>query len=161
MRFSILFGAFAAATSALPALAFDTPRELVDAIYQPYLAGQQHSDLGQFYSSNLKQLFAVNAANVAAEVDTTASIGIEAAVDFNPFLDATNAHILDVQLGEPLIVGDKALVTVGFNNFDHATMLSLSLVREPDGWKVDDVTSMGGEENWMLSWLLKYDPWSM
>jgi hypothetical protein len=162
MRFSILIGTLAGLATAFPAVAFDTPRELVDAIYQPYLAGQQHSDLGAFYSSELKQLFAVNAANVAADVDTTASIGVDdPAVSFNPFIDATNAHILDVAIGEPLIIGDQALVIVSFHNFDQPTLLSLSLVREVDGWKVDDVTSMGGEENWMLSWLLKYDPWSM
>jgi hypothetical protein len=60
-----------------------------------------------------------------------------------------------------VIIGDRALVTVGFHNFDQPTLLSLSLVREPDGWKVDDVTSTGGEEKWMLSWLLLYDPWGL
>jgi hypothetical protein len=161
MRFSVLIGTIAALATAFPAFAFDTPRALVDAIYQPYLAGQQHSDLSQFYSAKLKSLFAVNAANAAAEVETTGSIEVEPSLDFNPFIDATNAHILDVAIGEPAVVGDQALVTVSFHNFDQPTLLSLSLVREADGWKVDDVTSMGGEENWMLSWLLQYDPWSM
>jgi len=32
------------------------------------------------------------------------------------------------------------------------------MVREADGWRVDDVASMGDEEHWMLSWALTYDP---
>ena len=37
----------------------------------------------------------------------------------------------------------------------------VAMVREADGWKVDDVTSTGEGENWMLSWLLLYDPWDV
>lgn len=161
MRGSIILGLLAALSVPSMAFAFDDPKALVEAIYQPYQAGQQHGDIGQFYSSRLKQLFADQGSNAAAEVDTTGSIGVHASVDFNPFIDGDHALLLDVTIGQPVIVGDQALVTVGFHNFDQPTLLSLSLVREPDGWKVDDVTSMGGEENWMLSWLLQYDPWSM
>ena len=32
------------------------------------------------------------------------------------------------------------------------------MVKEADGWKVDDVASLGGDQNWLLSWLLQYDP---
>lgn len=142
------------------ALGFDDPRSLVVAIYAPYQAGQQHADLNQFYSERLKGLFLDHADAVAAEVDTNATeISVTPAITFNPFIDGQNASMLDVTIGDPVIVGDQALVTVGFNNFGQPTLLSLSVVREADGWKVDDVTSMGGEENWMLSWLLQFDPW--
>jgi hypothetical protein len=162
MRFPIVLGAVAALLSAFPALAFDTPRALVDGIYQPYLAGQQQGDPSQFYSSRLKTLFATQAAEqMTAEVEVTGSIGSATAVGFNPFIDGEHGHIVDIAIGEPVVLGEQALVTVAFNNFDQPTLLSLSLVREADGWKVDDVTSTGGEENWMLSWLLQYDPWSM
>jgi hypothetical protein len=161
MRGSIILGLVTALALPSMAFAYDDPKSLVSAIYQPYQAGQQHADLGQFYSSRLKQLFAGQGEKAAAEVDTTGSIAVEATVDFNPFIDAQHALLLDVKIGEPVVVGESALVTVGFHNFDQPTLLSLSLVREPDGWKVDDVTSMGGEHNWMLSWLLQFDPWSM
>ena len=163
MRFSLILGLAAALLTPLAAAAYDDPKSLVAAIYQPYQAGQQHADLDQFYSTRLKQLFLAHAENAAAEVDTSASepASEAPAIDFNPFIDAQNALLLDVLIGEPVVVGEQALVTVGFHNFDQPTLLSLSLVREPDGWKVDDVTSMGGEENWMLSWLLLYDPWGM
>jgi hypothetical protein len=163
MRFSILLGVLGALATSLAAFAYDSPRALVEAIYQPYLNGQRHVDLNQFYSAGLKQLFLDHANARAAESDITGSVPteIEPALGFNPFIDADNALLLDVAIAEPVVIGNKALVTVGFHNFDQPTLLSLSLVREPDGWKVDDVTSTGGEQNWMLSWLLLYDPWDL
>ncbi|HQZ13658.1 MAG TPA: hypothetical protein PK286_12315 [Devosia sp.] len=160
MRFSILAGALAVLLAPTVALAFDDPRSLVDAIYQPYLNGQQQTDLDQFYSERLKQLF-VEQADTGMTVDAYApgSPAASTAASFNPFIDADHGLLLEVTISEPLIVGNKALVTVGFHNFDQPTLLSLSLVKEGDGWKVDDVTSTGGEANWMLSWLLQYDPW--
>ena len=126
--------------------------------------GGTHTDLGPFLSSRLRQLFADHAEKLASEVEVTGSIApaqAATAIDFNPFIDGQNALLLDVAIGTPVVIGDQALVTVAFHNFDQPTLLSLSLVREGDGWKVDDVTSTGGEENWMLSWLLQYDPWGL
>lgn len=145
------------------ALAFEEPKALVEAIYAPYRSGGQHGDLDQFYSARLLQLFAAHAEKLAAQAEATAAepVTVEPVVDFNPFIDGDNALLLDVAIGEPVVAGEQALVTVGFHNFDQPTLLSLSLVREAEGWKVDDVSSMGGEENWMLSWLLLYDPWGM
>lgn len=161
MRILTLVAFLLAAAFPAAANAFDDPKALVDAIYQPYQSGKRHDDVSQFYSARLKQLF-LDHAEAAAQADTTiAPLEAQAAFAFNPFIDAQNALILDVAVGEPIVFGDKALVTAGFHNFDQPTMLSLSLVREADGWKVDDVTSMGGEENWMLSWLLRFDPWGM
>jgi hypothetical protein len=163
MRFSILIGALAGLLTPVAALAFDDPKSLVDAIYQPYLNGKQQTELDQFYSERLRQLFSEQANSAQTiDVETTGSIGGAApAVDFNPFIDADHGLLMDVAIGEPMIVGNKALVTVGFHNFDQPTLLTIALVHEADGWKVDDVTSTGGEANWMLSWLLQYDPWGM
>jgi hypothetical protein len=161
MRFSLILGFTAALLTPSLASAYDDPKGLVSAIYEPYRSGRQHADLNQFYSSRLKELFLGHAETAAAGVDTSQPLTVAPAIDFNPFIDGQNALILDVAIGEPVVVGEQALVTVGFHNFDQPTLLSLSLVKEPDGWKVDDVTSMGGEENWMLSWLLQFDPWGM
>jgi hypothetical protein len=161
MRFSLIIGLAAALLTPTLAAAYDDPKGLVSAIYQPYQAGQQHADLNQFYSARLKQLFLGHADTAAAAADTSEPLTVAPAIDFNPFIDGQHALILDVAIGEPVVVGEQALVTVGFHNFDQPTLLSLSLVKEPDGWKVDDVTSMGGEDNWMLSWLLQFDPWGM
>ena len=144
------------------AQAFDTPRALLDAIYQPYQAGKTHESLDPFYSNRLKGLF-IDHANRATGDVTPVAAEVDASPDrtFNPFLDSDNALLLDVAIGEPVVLGDNALATVSFHNFDHPSLLTVAMVNEADGWKVDDVTSTGAGENWMLSWLLIYDPWDV
>ena len=144
------------------AQAFDNPKALLDAIYQPYQAGKKHESLDPFYSNRLKGLFIDHAnratsdvADLASETDASPNLA------FNPFLDSDNALLLDVAIGEPVVLGDNAVATVSFHNFDHPSLLTVAMVKEADGWKVDDVTSTGAGENWMLSWLLIYDPWDV
>ena len=96
------------------------------------------------------------AVNAAPAGDGAAPI-----LDFNPFIGAQQALLRDLAVGPPVISSDKALVTVSFTNFDHASLLALSLVREAEGWMVDDVASLGEGENWLLSWLLQYDPFAI
>ena len=67
----------------------------------------------------------------------------------------------DLVVGAPVVNAGKAMVTVSFGNFDHASLLALSLVQEAGGWKVDDIASLGEGENWLLSWLLQYDPFAI
>ncbi len=64
-------------------------------------------------------------------------------------------------IGTPVVHGDRALSTVTFHNFDHTSLLAITMKREQDGWKVDDIASMGSDENWLLSWLLQYDPFGV
>jgi hypothetical protein len=160
MRFLVLIiGLFALVG---PAAAYDDPKSLISAIYAPYQAGQKHASLDAFYSNRLKGLFIDHSMRVTEDV-ASVEPGTDAtpAVDFNPFIDAQNALLLDVVVGEPVILGDHALATVSFHNFDHPSLLTVAMVKEADGWKVDDVTSTGAGENWMLSWLLLYDPWDV
>ena len=162
MRKMVVAGVLAALSMPQAAWAFDDPMALVEAIYAPYREGRQQQNVNQFYSTRLHDLFAAHADSVAAGIDTSAGdLGVEPAIDFNPFVDGQHALLLDLAIGTPQVIDDKALVPVTFHNFDQPTLLALSLVREPDGWKVDDVSAMGGEENWMLSWLLQFDPWGM
>ena len=42
---------------------------------------------------------------------------------------------------DAVITGDTAKVEVTFKNFDTAEDLTFTMVKEPDGWKVDDVSS--------------------
>lgn len=144
------------------AQAFETPRQLVDAIYAPYQSGKVHESLDPFYSARLKALFAEHAQH-SAEVEAVALDSTDAAAvtDFNPFLDADYPLLFDLKVSEPAELGNHAIATVAFHNFDHPSLLSIAMVREGDGWKVDDVTSTGEGENWMLSWLLRFDPWNV
>ncbi|MBI4923802.1 MAG: DUF3828 domain-containing protein [Devosia nanyangense] len=156
------------ALTSLPAVAFDDPRALVEAIYAPYQTpgAAADQDPAQYYSERLKGLISGHAAKAAgqlldAQISAEDSGPVAPALSFNPFIDAQHSLLMDLSIGQPVVQKTKALVTVSFTNFDTATLLSLSLVRDPDGWKVDDVASLGDGENWLLSWLLQYDPFQI
>ena len=144
------------------AVAHESPKGLVEAIYQPYLAGKKHAGLEQFYSARLKALYAANLERQSVDA-IGASIDPDAPdmLTFDPFIEGQNALLLDLVISEPLINSDRAVASVSFHNFDHRSLITIAMVREADGWKVDDVSSMDGSENWLLSWLLQYDPFDV
>jgi hypothetical protein len=161
MKLKMMIGVVLALMLPGAAMAYDDPKSLVEAIYAPYSSGGGAPvDLQPFYSAHLKELFAVHAQRATLETASTDATPAAPAA-FNPFIDADSALLFDLKVGEPAMLGDAALVSVSFHNFDHPSLLSLSLVKEADGWKVDDVASTGAGKNWLLSWLLLYDPWAM
>ena len=82
-------------------------------------------------------------------------------LEFNPFIGAKEALLRDLAISAPVGNGEKAIVTVSFGNFDSVNLLALSLTKEGEEWKVDDIASLGEGENWLLSWLLQYDPFAI
>ncbi len=143
--------------------AYDNPKALVEAIYQPYSAGEKHADgLEKFYSARLKDLYAANVERQGVD-QKGAAVDPDAPdmLAFDPFIEGQNSLLLDVVISEPVLNGDRAVSTVSFHNFDHMSLISVAMVREADGWKVDDVASLAGSQNWLLSWLLQYDPFSV
>lgn len=143
--------------------AYDDPKALLDAIYAPYTAGQTPGDREQYYSARLKGLYAANIERQAVDGNTGASVDSNAPdlLGFDPFIEGDNALLLDLAIGTPVVQGERALATVTFHNFDHTSLLAITMKREPDGWKVDDIASMGSDRNWLLSWLLQYDPFGV
>jgi hypothetical protein len=143
--------------AASPVWAFDTPRALVEAIYAPYqtLGAAQAQDPAQYYSERLRGLVAANAMTGILDEGDAPEV-----LDFNPFIDGTQSLLRDVVISDPVVARNRALVSVSFQNFDAVSLLSLSLVQEADGWRVDDIASMGDGENWLLSWLLQFDPYA-
>jgi hypothetical protein len=135
-----------------PALAaYDSPKALVDAIYAPYttLGAAKNQDPAQYYSERLRGLVAANAAPRGENPPPV--------LEFNPFIGAKEALLRDLAISAPVGNAEKAIVTVTFGNFDSVNLLALSLVKEGEGWKVDDIASLGEGENWLLSWLLQYE----
>jgi hypothetical protein len=163
-----IFFAIGLALISAPAFAFDDPKALVVAIYAPYQTpgAAKDQDPAQYYSERLKGLVSQHAAKAVHDELSNPNVGtntgdVAPALSFNPFIDAQHSLLMDLTVGEPIVMGDKAMATVSFRNFDQATLLSLSLVKDPDGWKVDDVASLGQGEHWLLSWLLQYDPFQV
>jgi len=133
-RFILPF--MALALTAAPAFAFDTPKALLEALYSPYSKGDSFDwnswDETQFRSKHLNELFAKDAKEADGEVGR---------LDFDPYIDGQDYQISDLKFGEPTIDGDMAKVEVTFKNLDTPDDLMFTLVKEPDGWKVDDVVS--------------------
>jgi hypothetical protein len=135
----------------------DTPRALLDEIYQPLQGGQQ-INLEEHYSDHLQQLVANNLELNAVDV-TGAAIdpGAPGIVEFNPFLNGTDARLANLSVTEPVVQGQSAVALVSFQTASVPTTLSISMIND-GAWKIDDVASVGAGEKWLYSWLLQYDP---
>lgn len=140
---------------------YNDPKALVSAIYAGYQPGQPAGDPAQFYSKRLAGLFDQHLDEKIVESEAAMKgEAVPATPPFNPFLPDTSALLFDLAIGEPTILADRALINVSYHNFDHARLLSIALVKEDGGWKVDDVSAVGAEDHWLLSWALTYDPQS-
>lgn len=138
---------------------YSDPKALVAAIYAEYQPGAVASDPANYYSARLKAIFDNARQNkVLSDDDAKPGEAKPAEQAFNPFLPDFSALLFDMSIGEPVVIGDRALINVSYHNFDHPRLLSIAAVREDGGWKVDDVASLGDEDHWLLSWALIYDP---
>ncbi|BDA86720.1 hypothetical protein Sa4125_42620 [Aureimonas sp. SA4125] len=133
--------AIAAVTPGLAAT-FDSPKALLTALYAPYIADGDTSDLTPFFSDRLNGLYAEDAAKTP--------VGEIGSLDFDPVIAGQDYAISKLQIGAPKIQGDTAGVTVRFDNFDTEQELFYTLVKEKGGWKVDDIESRMGEYPWDL-----------
>jgi hypothetical protein len=137
----------------------DSPRALLDSIYQPLQSGEQ-INLEEYYSTHLQLLVANNLqANVVDTAGAPIDPGAPAIVEFNPFLNGTESKLDDLLVTEPVVLGDNAVAFVSFATQGEPTVLSVSMVNDGE-WKIDDVASVGAGEKWLYSWLLQYDPYN-
>lgn len=159
MRMIVAMAAVMLMPGANAAEVFSDPKELVAAIYDDYNLGRTVADPSVYYSTRLKAVFDQAIENEVFASDAAMN-GAEFTLNavFNPFLPDVNALLFDVAIGEPAVIDDRAVVNVSYHNFDQPRLLSISLIREDGGWRVDDVASMGNEDHWLLSWALTYDP---
>jgi len=149
-------------TSVMADETYSDPKALVQAIYANYQPGMPAGDPTVHYSARLREI-----ARLAEENAHITNTAVGAAIDpvadptFNPFLPDDHALLFDLVVGEPARLDKRAVVTVTYHNFDQPRLLAISLVEEDDGWKVDDVASMGSDVPWLLSWALAADPYAM
>ncbi|MET3926475.1 hypothetical protein [Devosia sp. 2618] len=137
----------------------DSPRALLDSIYQPLQNGQQ-INLEEHYSDHLQSLVVNNLQlNVVDRSGARIDPGAPGIVDFNPFLNGTDAKIDNLAVTEPVIQGDVAVALVSFVAEGQPTVLSVSMIND-GAWKIEDVASVGAGEKWLYSWLLQFDPYN-
>lgn len=137
-------------TGITSAFAYDSPKELLEALYAPYFQGENadwdkwHEE--DFRSKALNALFAKDAAETPE--------GDVGRIDFDPYVDGQDFELTDFKIGEAVVIGDLATVEVTFKNFDEKEDIFFSLVKEDGGWKIDDVEARGNEYPYKLTALL-------
>jgi len=133
-RLALAVLAFAALV--VPAFAYDSPKALLEALYSPYSQGDSFDwskwDEAQFRSKELNVLFDKDAKEADGDIGR---------LDFDPYIDGQDYKISDLKFADAQIEGDTAKVEVTFKNFDLAEDMTFTLVKEADGWKIDDVVS--------------------
>ncbi|RYE75606.1 MAG: DUF3828 domain-containing protein [Hyphomicrobiales bacterium] len=152
MRLLAVLGFLLAAI--LPAAAFDDPRELVEAFYAPYVTTDfdefitLKEDENAFFSAGLLAL---------SERDRADSerLGGIARIDFDPWVNGQDFQITDLFIADAEIAGDTAVVPVDFKNFDRETNTWVYLVREADGWKIDDIENFDPDYPYRLRAILE------
>jgi hypothetical protein len=137
-------------TAAFAQTQFDDPVALLEYAYAPYGTGEFPEDPYELYSTNLKALIAADAARTPE--------GEVGALDFDPFLGAQDYELADLTIGSAAIAGDTATVEVDFTNMGLDQTMLFSLVKEADGWKIDDIESTTPNNEFVLSEVLGSDP---
>lgn len=129
---------------------FDTPKALLEHAYQPYATGDFSEDVTQLYSRDLRELF--------AEAQARGNEDEVGPVDFDVFVNGQDYQLTDLVIADPEISGDTATEAVTFRNFNEPQSLKFYLVRQEDGWRIDDIESLLPTDGWRLSALLADDP---
>lgn len=128
------------ATTLVPAHAFDTPEALIDALYQPYLAGEIPQDQLGFFSSDTRRAW-----ELLMEED-------ELGLGFDPVVDGQDFDITGFAVSEPEPAGKGVEVLVEFENLGEPRVMIYTLVEE-EGWLVHDIEAMHSD-GWRLRELL-------
>ena len=137
----------------------DSPRALLDTIYEPLIAGEQ-VNLEEHYSDRLQMLVSNNLAlNAVEQTGTAIDPEAPAIVEFNPFLNGTDTNLSNLSVTEPVVQGQTAVALVSFGTNSVTTILTISMINDSE-WKIDDIASVGSGEKWLYSWLLQYDPFN-
>jgi hypothetical protein len=133
--------AFLAVAAAGPAVAFDDPRELLEAFYAGYMPPNEFPpSQAPFRSERLNALFEADVAEANGEIGR---------IDFDVFVNGQDYLITDLVVAEPYLAGGKAVVKVTFKNVDTPQELGFLLVDE-DGWKIDNVWNSSDEFSYDL-----------
>lgn len=133
---------------ASPAFAQDMsdPRAVVEALYAGYQPPNAFPDTRALQSKRLNELFDADAKEANGELGR---------IDFDPFINGQDYDVSKVEVSEAAYAAGKALVRVNVVNFGQPAEFGILLVKEADGWKVDDVWNEGSDYSYDLLDLLQ------
>jgi hypothetical protein len=139
----------------LPTAAFDDPKELVEAFYAPYLLTdfdqfiEQKKDEDSFFSEALLALYEQDRADQER-------VGGIARIDFDPWIGGQDFQITDMFIGDGELSSDTtATVPVDFKNMGQEINTWVYVVKEADGWKIDDIENFDPEYPYRLKAILE------
>jgi len=153
MRLLAVLGFLLAAT--LPAAAFDDPKALVEAFYAPYSEPdfekfiELKKDEDSFFSEGLLALYEQDRAD-------SERLGGIARMDFDPWINGQDFQITELFIADGELTSDTtATVPVDFKNFDIENNSWVSVVKEADGWKIDDIENFSPDYPYRLRAILE------
>lgn len=153
MRILATIGFLAAAI--VPAAAFDDPKELVEAFYAPYLEAdfdtfiEMKKDEDSFFSAGLLALYEQDRADAER-------LGGIARIDFDPWVNGQDFQLTDLFIGDGELTSDTtATVPVDFKNMGEENNSWVYVVKEADGWKIDDIENFDPEYPYRLRAILE------
>ena len=129
---------------AAPALAYDTPADLMKALYSHYTDAK--FDWNTFDEATVRS----KALNALFDKDSKEANGEVGRIDFDPYVDGQDYEVKDLKIGEATVKGDTTTNEETNKNFDMEEDMVFTLVKEADGWKIDDVNSKGGADPYDL-----------
>ena len=132
------------------AAAQETPRALLESAFAPYQTGNFPTEWDWNYSARLRALFAADRTRYADDEVPT--------VDFDPLVNSQDVGVTDIVITEPVVQGDTAIGIVTFLNYGEPGISVITMVKEGDVWRIDDLATMTGEYRFLLSELLRRGP---
>ncbi len=147
----VLFAAIFAVAPAFAAPVLTSPKALIAYAYQPYADGVFPEDPYELFAPDLKAL-------VGADIAGAGEDGI-GGLEFDPFIDAQDYQDVHAALHSlvqnwTFAKGNQAEAKVTVTNFGENIELVFTLVETGDGWLIDDIARVDGDNPWRLSELL-------
>ena len=133
--------ALAAAIAAVPAVVLaeeNGPLAFLTSIYGQYGPGLGGVPLGD--AAALQLWFSPALAGlIQADRDAAAKVDEVPMLDGDPFIDAQDGDITDVQVSVGQVGGGKAVGHVSFRNTGEPRTIELDLIETAAGWRIDDI----------------------
>ena len=118
-----------------------SPKELIAAIYKAY-EGKDAKGYNWNDGPDCKKAFSAATAKLILD-DAEASKGEIGALDFDPIIDGQDYEITNLKIDVVEADLSHATAAVSFLNFKKPTKLKMQLLKEKDGWRIDDIIWAG------------------
>jgi hypothetical protein len=145
----IVIGLFVSEAGAAPTPRIDDPAKFVADVYTHIVAGSHsYAPPDDVYTPRLAALFALDTKEAGGEVGR---------LDFDPWTNAQDYDVKSVKISTRAVESGptRRIVVAQFNNIGRPEEIHFYFEETRDGWKLDDIRSVGGEK-WTLSLILKY-----